>query len=109
MARKAGKPKSKPRKPGSRKAVRKKPGLLRRSFRLLALLLGLGIGLCVPWVIWLDIQVRDEFEGRIWDIPSRVYARPLSLYSGKPISKESLLLELKASGYREKPNCIRSW
>ena len=103
MARKAGKPKSKPRKPGSRKAVRKKPGLLRRSFRLLALLLGLGIGLCVPWVIWLDIQVRDEFEGRIWDIPSRVYARPLSLYSGKPISKESLLLELKASGYREKP------
>ncbi|MFC1701778.1 penicillin-binding protein 1B, partial [Pseudomonadota bacterium] len=44
----------------------------------------------------------DEFEGRIWDVPSRVYARALSLYSGKPISKETLLLELKASGYREK-------
>jgi len=67
------------------------------------LLLGLGIGLGVPWVIWLDIQVRDEFEGRVWDVPSRVYARPLSLYSGKPISKGSLLLELKASGYRKLP------
>jgi len=67
------------------------------------LLLGLGIGLGVPWVIWLDIQVRDEFEGRVWDVPSRVYARPLSLYSGKPVSKRSLLLELKASGYRELP------
>ena len=65
------------------------------------LLLGLGIGLGTPWVIWLDVQVRDEFEGRVWDVPSRVYARPLSLYSGKAISKESLLLELKASGYRK--------
>ena len=68
------------------------------------LLLGLGIGLGVPWVIWLDIQVRDEFEGRVWDVPSRVYARPLSLYRGKPVSKRSLLLELKASGYREVTN-----
>ena len=67
------------------------------------LLLGLGIGLGVPWVIWLDIEVRDEFEGRVWDVPSRVYARPLSLYSGKPVSKGALLLELKASGYRELP------
>ncbi len=67
------------------------------------LLVGLGIGLGVPWAIWLDIQVRDEFEGRVWDVPSRVYARPLSLYSGKPISKGALLLELKASGYRKLP------
>jgi len=68
------------------------------------LLMGLGIGLSVPWAIWLDIQVRDEFEGRVWEVPSRVYARPLSLYSGKPISKGALQLELKASGYRELPN-----
>ena len=47
------------------------------------LFVGLAIGLSVPWIIWLDIQVRDEFEGRVWDVPSRVYARPLSLYSGK--------------------------
>jgi len=89
------------RKPTRRKSARKKPGLLRRLFRVLMLLVGLGIGLSVPWVIWLDMQVRDEFEGRIWDVPSRVYARPLSLYSGKSVSKDALLIELKAAGYRK--------
>jgi len=101
MATKAKKSRSKRRKPTRRKAVRKKPGLLRRLFRLSMLLAGLCIGLGVPWVVWLDMQVRGEFEGRIWDVPSRVYARPLSLYNGKAISKNSLLLELKASGYRQ--------
>ncbi len=103
MAKKAGKSKTKPRKTGLKKASQQKPGLVRRLFRLLMLFVGLGIGLSAPWVIWLDIQVRDEFEGRVWDVPSRVYARALSLYSGKPISREALLLELKASGYRQQP------
>ena len=101
MVSKAKKTKSKRRKPAAKKAVNKKPGLLRRLFRLLMLLVGIGIGLSAPWVIWLDMQVRGEFEGRIWEVPSRVYARPLSLYAGKAISKDSLLLELKASGYRQ--------
>jgi penicillin-binding protein 1B len=101
MASKAKKSRSKRRKSTLKKAANKKPGLLRRLFRLSMLLVGLGIGLSVPWVIWLDMQIRDEFEGRIWDVPSRVYARPLSLYTGKPISKDSLLVELRAAGYRQ--------
>jgi len=79
----------------------KKVSLFRRLFRLSMLLLGLGIGLGVPWVVWLDIQVRSEFDGRIWDVPSRVYARPLSLYEGLAISPQSLITELKAAGYRQ--------
>jgi len=101
MAAKAKKRGPARRKPTPRKRARKKPGLLRRLFRVLMLLVGLGVGLSVPWAIWLDMQVRDEFEGRIWDVPSRVYARPLSLYSGKSVSKEALLTELKAAGYRK--------
>ncbi|MGA9573611.1 MAG: penicillin-binding protein 1B, partial [Lysobacterales bacterium] len=83
-----------------KKAAGKKPGLWRRVFRLLMLLTGLGIGIGIPWMMWLDMQVRDEFDGRIWDLPSRVYARPLSLYSGKSITKDVLLRELKSAGYR---------
>lgn len=79
----------------------RKVGLLRRLFRWSMLFLGVAIGLGVPWVVWLDIQVRSEFDGRKWDLPSRVYARPLSLYEGKPLSKRSLLAELKAAGYRQ--------
>ncbi len=101
MVSKVKKTRSKRRKPAAKRTVSKKPGLLRRLFRLSMLLVGVGIGLSAPWVIWLDMQVRGEFEGRIWDVPSRVYARPLSLYAGKAISKETLLLELKASGYRQ--------
>jgi penicillin-binding protein 1B len=96
------KPSSKRRKPKAKKAVGKKPGLFRRLFRFSMLLAGLGIGLSLPWVIWLDLQIRDEFEGRMWDLPSRVYARPLSLYTGKPLSKDALVIELKAVGYRKK-------
>ncbi len=106
MASKVKNTKSVRRKPARKKTVNKKPGLLRRLFRVLLLLLGLVIGLGVPWVIWLDIQVRDEFEGRLWDVPSRVYARPLSIYTGKPISKNSLLLELKAAGYRQTAQAV---
>ena len=101
MVRKAKKTRSKRRKTTRKKAASQKPGLIRRLFRLSMLLAGLGIGLGAPWVIWLDMQVRNEFEGRIWDVPSRVYARPLSLYTGKALSKDSLLLELKAAGYRK--------
>ncbi len=101
MAGKVKKTRVKKRKTARKKMANKKPGLIRRLFRLALLLLGLGIGVGVPWVIWLDMQVRDEFEGRIWDIPSRVYARPLSLYTGMVLSKDSLLIELKAAGYRK--------
>ena len=101
MVSKVKKTKSTQRKPKRKKNTRKKRGLVRRLFGFLMLLMGLGIGLGIPWVVWLDMQVRDEFEGTIWDVPSRVYARPLSLYSGKSISKESLLLELEAAAYRQ--------
>jgi len=111
MARKANKTRPAKQKPvakktAAKKSVAKKPAagkpvLLRRFLRALLLLSGVGIGLSLPWVIWLDIQVRSEFEGRLWDVPSRVYARPLSLYAGKSISRESLLVELKTAGYRQ--------
>lgn len=103
MASKARKTRVTPRKRVRKKAARKKPGLLRRLFKLSMLLIGIGIGLGVPWVVWLDMQVRDEFEGRMWDLPSRVYARPLSLYTGKALSKDALLIELNAAGYRRVP------
>ena len=99
MVSKSKKSRQKKRTSSRKKTAKKTPGLLRRLFRLLMLLAGLGIGLSIPWIVWLDMQVRDEFEGRIWDVPSRVYARPLSLYNGKSVSKDSLLVELEAAGY----------
>jgi penicillin-binding protein 1B len=78
-------------------AKRRWPG---RLFRLILLVLGVSLGLMVPWALYLDHQVTTEFEGRKWDLPSRVYARALELYPGAVISPGDLRVELQAAGYR---------
>ena len=52
------------------------------------------------YVIYLDFEVRTQFDGKKWSVPARVYARPLELYIGKPLSHEQFIFELKNSGYR---------
>lgn len=69
-------------------------------WRILLLALGVWLGLLAPWTLYLNHQVTTEFEGRKWDLPSRVYARPLELYPGTRLSRPDLELELKAAGYR---------
>jgi penicillin-binding protein 1B len=70
-------------------------------WRLFLLLAGIGLGVLVPWSIYLNHQVRTEFEGRKWDLPSRVYARSLELYEGLQLSPVDLETELQAAGYRK--------
>jgi len=71
-----------------------------RVWRLLLLLAGVSLGLLVPWVTYLNYQVTTEFEGRKWDLPSRVFARPLELYPGVPLTLHDLETELRVTGYR---------
>ena len=83
------------------KNARKKPS--RRSSRLWRLFLLLGgvfIGLMVPWVAYLNHQVTSEFEGRKWDLPSRVFARALDLYPGALLTPAGMEVELSSAGYR---------
>ena len=75
-----------------------------KFFRLICLLSGIVIGALVPWLLWLNYVVTTEFEGRKWDLPSRVYARPLSLYPGLSISKAAFETELNIAGYRKNSN-----
>ncbi len=52
------------------------------------------------WVAHLDRVVTREFQGRLWSIPARVYAAPLELYVGAPVSANELEQELKQLHYR---------
>ena len=61
----------------------------------------------VPWTAYLNYQVTTEFEGRKWDLPSRVYARALDLYPGLPITLDDLELELSVARYLRKTNADR--
>lgn len=55
----------------------------------------------VVWVAYLDAVVTRAFESHRWTVPARVYARPLDLYAGKPLTAGQLLSELRELGYRE--------
>ena len=72
----------------------------RRAWRFALLCGGVLLGLMVPWAMYLNHQVTTEFEGRKWELPSRVFARALDLYPGLELGLQDLQTELAAAGYR---------
>jgi penicillin-binding protein 1B len=82
-------------------------GWIARFWRLALLLTGVCLGLMVPWVVYLNFQVTSEFEGRKWDLPSRVYARPLELFPGVRLTRQDLERELELSGYQRSQQISR--
>lgn len=52
------------------------------------------------YVGYLDYTVRELFEGKRWSIPARVYASPVELYAGYPITSSNLEELLQQLHYR---------
>jgi penicillin-binding protein 1B len=76
------------------------------SRRLVIGLVGLAVLVVAALAIWvwlLDRQIVRQFEGRRWDLPAQVYARPLELYAGQRLSADELQRELTALGYSATP------
>lgn len=69
----------------------------KRWFWRLALIMSV---LLAAYLVYLDAQVRQRFEGNKWDLPAKVYARPLALYPGLAVSHEQLKAELQWADYR---------
>lgn len=88
-----------PRKKSSRRSSGngRRPWFWRFLFRLGAI----GLVLLAGWMVYLDAVVTDRFEGRRFEVPSRVYARPLELFDGASVSASGLERELELSGYRK--------
>lgn len=51
------------------------------------------------YVVYLDHQVREQFQGARWSLPAKVYARPLEIYPGLQLSPTDLIRELDRLGY----------
>jgi penicillin-binding protein 1B len=49
---------------------------------------------------WLDYVITKQFTDRGWTVPAQVYARPLELRAGLPLSAGDLEQELERLGYR---------
>ena len=70
-------------------------------------LINIGIKLLISTIVlisialvFIDIHIRQQFEGKRWAVPAKVYARPLDLYAGLPLSLDDLKIELRGLGYQ---------
>jgi len=77
------------------------PRWRRWLFTALLAATGLALGFLVPYMLYLNQQVGARFDELRWQIPTRVYARPLLLGEGLAMDAPTLKMELVAAGYRE--------
>ena len=73
--------------------------------------MGLLFGFVLPYTLILNKRVQDRFNDLVFAVPTRVYARPLALAAGTPMTSAALELELTFSGYSHDGNgdIVGSW
>jgi penicillin-binding protein 1B len=78
----------------------RKPRLRRLVWGGAALALVIAIASGVLYFLYLDHIVSQQFQGRRWTLPAQVFAAPLELYVGAPLSMSDLTQELARLQYR---------
>ncbi|TLX21090.1 penicillin-binding protein 1B [Thermomonas fusca] len=59
------------------------------------------LGFLIPYLLYLNHQVGERFGKLRWQVPTRVYARPLVLRQGVAMDAQTLKTELDAASYRD--------
>ena len=74
-----------------------------KRYALIAVLIGFGLslGFLIPYVISLNKEVTQRFGQLQWQLPTRVYGRPLQLAPDTAMDTATLKTELDAAGYYE--------
>src|SRR5687767_15766147 len=67
----------------------------------------LALGFLIPYTVYLNKQVTQRFGELRWQIPTRVYARPLALARDTAMDAQTLKTELDAASYREDTGGVR--
>lgn len=91
--------KSAVRRKSPRKSFKRRLGRFIKKIIVLSLIFGTII--LSVYTLYLNNIIKDQFEGRRWSIPAKVYARSLELYPGLKITVKQFEKELKLSGYRK--------
>ncbi len=73
----------------------------RRLLILLLAAIGIGLGFLIPYTLYLNHQVTQRFGDLKWQLPTRVYARPLQLERGIAMDPATLKTELDAAAYQD--------
>ena len=68
---------------------------------------GFGAGVvAAAWLLQIDREVVSRFEGRRFDVPSRVFSAPLIVYPGTEWQRVDLRGWLRRLGYRDQPEGV---
>lgn len=55
-------------------------------------------------IIYLDARITATFSDKMWELPAKVFARPLELFVGARLGVDDLAYELDVLGYRKVRN-----
>ncbi len=87
-----------------KRKAKQKPSLRKKTWNVIKKpvlkLSALLVFIFVCYLGYLDYTVREQFEGKRWAIPARVYASPVELYAGSKINAQQLISLLKKLHYR---------
>ena len=84
---------------GNKKPVKKSGNHWFRN--LLLIFSAVGLFMFISYLGYLDYNVRNQFEGKRWAIPARVYANPVELYAGYALPPEKFEALLNMLHYRQ--------
>ena len=71
---------------------------IRRPFFKLILA---GLLATIALLLYLDARITATFTDMMWEVPAKVYARPLELFVGEELAATDLAFELELLGYRD--------
>lgn len=69
-------------------------GVLLKAALAAAVLMGVAL-------VYLDARITTTFADKRFELPARVYARPLELYQGRQLQNDELRYELELLGYKQ--------
>ena len=73
-------------------------GLVLSSILLIIVIVSMV--LLALYLIKLDRTITKKFEGKRWDIPAKVYSKPLELYQGANVDNDTMKAWLELLNYR---------
>lgn len=82
--------------------------LLKKYWPHATAVVGIGLLALLVWIVSLDRQIRQQFEGRRWTLPAKVYAQPMELYAGQALSIDEMQRELERLGYLQSAQVTRT-
>ena len=75
------------------------PRWRRRLITWALVAIALGLGFLIPYTLYLNKQVGERFGQLQWQLPTRVYGRPLLLKPGVAMDAATLKTELDSASY----------